>query len=391
MLFSGKTKRMFCFCWLVYFTSYIGRLNFTSSMPSLISLGILDHKQAGIITMAFFITYGSGQLINGYLGDKISPRLMIFFGLFLAGITNCMMSLESTFQSLLFFWGLNGYLQSMIWPPLIRIFAQQFAGKDKEEASIRIVSSLAAGTIVSLLSSAIILRFLSWKWVFLFASGLLCLVALLWFFQYPHVAQPIAKEAREQASSLPWRQGLACLFIPVMIHGAIKDGMTSWIPTYITERFFASPSFSLLLTVLIPCMKLFGASLAELADRHFHGNKSRSIFCFWLADSLFLILFRCAGRWNVLFSTILFALATASVMALNTIYVNIIPLRFQQMGRVAFVSGLLNAIAYLGSALTTFSSGIIVEKWGWDVTVSFWCGMTIMALAFSAVEIHKQY
>ena len=65
------------------------------------------------------------------------------------------------------------------------------------------------------------------------------------------------------------------------------------------------------------------------------------------------------------------------IMALNTIYVNIIPLRFQQMGRVAFVSGLLNAIAYLGSALTTFSSGIIVEKWGWDVTVSFWCGMTV--------------
>lgn len=59
-------------------------------------------------------------------------------------------------------------------------------------------------------------------------------------------------------------------------------------------------------------------------------------------------------------------------MAVNTLYVSIYPLRYEKQGRVATISGFLNAVAYMGTAISTLGIGILAEHTNWSITVGLW-------------------
>ena len=46
---------------------------------------------------------------------------MIFTGLSAAAVMNLLMGFFETFLLMAVVWGINGYAQAMIWPPIIRI------------------------------------------------------------------------------------------------------------------------------------------------------------------------------------------------------------------------------------------------------------------------------
>jgi OPA family glycerol-3-phosphate transporter-like MFS transporter len=101
---------------------------------------------------------------------------------------------------------------------------------------------------------------------------------------------------------------------------------------------------------------------------------------FYVAAASALILLLAAGNRNVILSAVLFSVITASMMAVNTLFVNLYPLKFKQQGRVSAVSGFLNALAYLGTAFSTFSIGILVQRQGWNVTMFSWIIITLLAM-----------
>lgn len=86
---------------------------------------------------------------------------------------------------------------------------------------------------------------------------------------------------------------------------------------------------------------------------------------------------------KILYQTVnivLFAMTTASMMGVNTIFVNFFPLRYEAIGKVSTVSGFMNGMAYVGTAVSTFTIGVLVEQKGWNVTIGSWIVMTFLAL-----------
>ena len=73
------------------------------------------------------------------------------------------------------------------------------------------------------------------------------------------------------------------------------------------------------------------------------------------------------------------------MMAVNTLFVNMLALRFENVGRVSTVSGFLNSMAYLGTAISTFTIGVMVEKLGWNLTIGSWVAVTFVALLLCIV------
>ena len=61
-------------CTLVYFTSYITRKVYASTMIEIIRDLAFSNEDAGLVNTALFITYGAGQIISGVLGDRIAPH-----------------------------------------------------------------------------------------------------------------------------------------------------------------------------------------------------------------------------------------------------------------------------------------------------------------------------
>jgi sugar phosphate permease len=388
-------RRLFLLCWLVYCVSYIGRLNYSSAMAQIISEHILTASQAGFISMAYFFAYGIGQMINGFLGDRVNPKRMIFLGLLCSGLANIAMGISHNAVWMALSWGANGYFQAMIWAPIIRIFAEMLQGEDRVNCSVNIVSSQLIGTLLSYLLSAGVLAVAAWPGVFIAAAILLAAASLLWSIGFWDVCrhgeragegtgikERVGQEKGQAQGSfrqLMISSGILTLLIPIMVHGMLKDGVTSWVPTYISESFGITASFSVLLTSILPVINLSGAYLARFIYRRTRERIGLSVFVFFTAATAGLLLLCMAGSLSPILTACFLAVITASMMAVNTLVVNIYPLRFRRHGRVSGVSGFLNAMAYLGTAISTFTIGLMVEYRGWQVTVYVWLAVTVLA------------
>ena len=108
-------------CCLVYFTSYMTRYNYSSIVSEMVDSMGLEKSVVGFSLTLSFITYGVGQLISGYLGDKIAPRKLIALGLAVTACCNVAVGTCSNITVIYIIWALNGFAQAFLWPPLVKI------------------------------------------------------------------------------------------------------------------------------------------------------------------------------------------------------------------------------------------------------------------------------
>lgn len=414
---NERTGRvLFWLSWLVYFSSYLGRLNYSSAMSSILGDGVLTRSQAGAISMAYFFAYGGGQLCNGLLGDRSRPEKLVFFGLFGAGIANCLMGCMHNFPSMFLLWGINGYLQSMIWPPIIRIFAECYTRERKMKYIVDLASSMAIGTLTSYLLSAGVMRVLGWHAVFFTAAGVMLPLALVWAFGFQWVDRKSQECAGKdlQTADLPCRteapgeeasrgktkipfgrllgaSGICLILFPVWIHGMLKDGVTQWVPTYICDSYAVSASFSVIITMILPVINLSGAYLARFAQKRRPDREIENSAVFFAVATAALSGLLLLNGVSAVLSVLLFAVITSCMLAVNTLYVSMIPMHFEAVGRVSTVSGFLNAMAYIGSAVSTFTIGVVVERAGWSGAILGWIFLTAAALAAAFAFRKKQF
>jgi len=76
-MFKGATGRVFMLICAMYFIEYVDRVNLSVAAPLLKSELHLSNTQLGVALSAFGYCYATFQIINGYLGDRIGPRLML--------------------------------------------------------------------------------------------------------------------------------------------------------------------------------------------------------------------------------------------------------------------------------------------------------------------------
>ncbi len=93
---------LFSLCFLVYLSTYLGRLNYSASITAILEEGIFTKSQTGIIGTTFFFTYGLGQFISGFLGDKITPKKLVFLGVFISSISNLFMAFTNNYLIMVF-------------------------------------------------------------------------------------------------------------------------------------------------------------------------------------------------------------------------------------------------------------------------------------------------
>ena len=167
--YSGRA--IVAICSLVYFASYFTRKGFAATMAGMISAGVIDKSLGGFIGMGLFICYGVGQLISGYLGDRIKPRDLIFIGLGISCTCNMLMPLVPT-AAMIPVWALNGLGQAMLWPPIVRMLADSLDHERFVRANLIVTSAAHISTVILYLYVPLCLEVFSWRAVFSTASAL---------------------------------------------------------------------------------------------------------------------------------------------------------------------------------------------------------------------------
>lgn len=383
---------LFFLCWAIYFTSYLGKRNFSAAMAELISTGFLDKALAGFINTIFFLCYGAGQFINGILADRLSPSRMIFTGLILSATANLGMGLTTAPTPMPFLWAVNGYALSMLWAPILRLFSDLLEGQRKINFTVNLATSMAAGGLGSYLLSALMIYISGWRWAFFAAAILLFLTAAVWLCMFPLIlSSACERKATEtvmadttSGNSIPLRTlllsfSVILIAIPVIVQGMLRDGVSSWVPTYITESFAILPTFSVLVSTLLPFVTLSGPYLAYFINRKYLHNEMATSSLLFLIAAVSLGCLSLFGK-NSLFGCIFFlCIITTVIEGVNVMTVSLIPLKYGHLGRTATMSGFFNFLTYVGAALSTFGTGIIAQHTGWRTVILTWFFFSCLA------------
>ena len=159
-------QQLFLLSWAAYATAYLGRYNYSAVMGAVTGEGVLTISAAGAVSTGYFICYALGQIFCGAISQCISPYRMIAAGLALSGMCNLGMGLLSGGVMPLL-WAANGLCQAMIWPPIVRLFAESMPLEQQKSACIGINSTTPAGTLTAYLVSAALMALAGWRQVFL--------------------------------------------------------------------------------------------------------------------------------------------------------------------------------------------------------------------------------
>lgn len=390
--------RLFFLCWVAYFSTYICRLNYSAVMPEFDASGLYGESQMSAVSSAFFICYGVGQLFSGSIGDRISPRTMIFWGVAVSAISNIFIFFfYDSFAVFLFLWGLNGAVQSMVWSPVLRVAGEYFGEQEKNKFGIDISTTVPLGTLASYGVSYVTMLVLPWRWVFLTCGAVTLFAAIYWLFGTKCVMHRLQVQPGSDTPpayhSMPLKKLFALLFscgiilalVPIVIQGTLKDSVTQWIPTFFVENYHMGTGISLVLTMLLPVINVSGAYFAKALFKKIQNEMTVSAIFFAIAG-VFLVLLAVFGSRSVVLSLICIAGVTNSMFAINVMMITMAPLRFTVYGRVSTVAGLMNAVAYIGCGLLNLVAGSLLEHSGsWKLLFVFWLILAFCAIAITLV------
>lgn len=244
---------LFVACWTAYCASYLGRINYTAALTAIVADGVFSKPHAGFIGTVYFFCYGAGQILSGILGDRVSPYKMIGAGLAGTVCANIIMPLcSSSYITMSIIWGLNGIVQSMLWTPVLYIIATILPEEQRSRACLHIASSFPIGSLLSYVISAAAIKFASWHFAFYIPAGIITCVLVFWCICAKKTSKilgkgekpslPVHENTGEKISlgKLFMISGASVICVGVLVQGMLKDGVSSWVPTLITEKYDVS-------------------------------------------------------------------------------------------------------------------------------------------------------
>ena len=172
--------------------------------------------------------------------------------------------------------------------------------------------------------------------------------------------------------------GVIFAVIGIFFNGILKDGVTLWVPTYVSQFFDTEASTASLVTIILPLFNLIGVYLAVKLFKNVIKNEMMTAAIMFLISVVSLGLLFFFGRYSMIFAVIMLAFTTASMLGVNTMFLTFIPLNFSNVGRASSVTGFLDACSYMASALSGVTIGVVASSYGWNVIVLTWIGIAFL-------------
>lgn len=366
----------------VYFTSYISRINFGAVMHAMAGGGNFRETDLALAVTAAFITYGAGQLVSGVLGDRINPKFLMFFGLLLTASMNAIIPLCPDGTYMIGVWAVNGFAQAFMWPPLVKIMTMLFDDETYRTATVRVSWGSSVGTIAVYLIAPICISTVGWQGSFYVPAIACAVMAPLWLYALRNTdtAVSVKKEKEEKCAEdkkgNPFGTvGIIAIIIGIVSQGALRDGITTWLPKFVDDKFNLGESISVLSGVILPLFSIacFNITL-KLRNSKVKDELRLAGYIFVVgvasATALYFV-----SEWNPIVSILLMAVLTGSMHGVNLLLVCMVPSYF---AKASTASGVLNAFTYVGSAVSIYGIAYLKDVFGWNVTILAWVALALL-------------
>jgi sugar phosphate permease len=401
--------------WLVYGAFYFCRTNLSSAVPGLKAspgeggLG-LSAAEIGWILASLKITYGLGQLLNGQLSERFSPRVMLALGMFGSAALNVLFGLGAGFYFLLFVWATNGFCQSLGWTPTMRV-AANWVPIERRGRSIGIIGTGYQITLgLTYLVASQSARYLGWRGALYVPAGLLVLAGLfmLAFLREAPDQNGNAAESSDRPAETPrlslveglywtlYNPTLWLLGLALGLLNACRYGFLDWGLTHIVETQRVTVSKAGLQFFWIAIGATAGSYVSGWATDRFFGSRRAPVICLSMAvlGGLSLVYdgaVRQGGNLTIaLLVAIGFCIYSAQVLLVGTA-----PADLAHRGASAAAAGFVNFVGYMGAAAGDVVTGYYSASahGGWGSAIFVWAawafaGALITALMWNATQRH---
>ena len=397
----AEARRLTPLCAAVYFCSYLTRLDYGAVMVEMVRAEGFSRVDASAALTGLFITYGFGQLISGYLGDRVRPQLLIFLGLIACGLMNLLIPFCPSPAWMTVVWSVNGLAQAMMWPPLVRIMSQHMTESEYKVATVHVSWGSSLGTIVIYLMIPLLLKVSSWRGVFYCAAAVGMGMAAFWMARYGRVERTLLLQEQAAPADEPGDAGksggglralmplLAIMMGVIICQGTLRDGITTWMPTYLADTYHMESGKSILTGVLLPLFGMVCYQIVLWMNRKLVKNELQCAAIIFGVGLVSLLALRLLHAHSFALSVLILAFAVASMHGVNLIMTCMTPKYLAGSGKISMISGLLNACTYIGSALSMYGVALIADRFGWTVTESLWCAVALLGTLCAAACVPK--
>lgn len=385
---TQKAWRIGSFCIATYLASYVTRNILSVSTPEMIKEAFFTKEYTGLLTSISFIFYAAGQLINGFIGDRVHPKYMIIMGLGISSVSTFVIPIFD--NRILHFtaFALIGFGLSMLRGPLMKVISENTAATHARMiCTLFSMAGFAGPLIASILSI-----FFKWRAVFT-ATGVMSVVITVLA-----VAAITALEKRGEIKFVPkYDKGIAGIlnvfkledFIFYMLISSIGEiagsSITFWIPTYTTEHLGFSNDAASTIYSVVSFSTLFTPFITLLIYEKLIRNGIKLALVMYVISAVFFIAVRFTAA-PVLNVSMLIIAKVAAAAASSIVWSAYIP-GLARSGKVSSANGVMDAAGYVMASIANVLFSTFVGRLGWGGIVNMWYIIMLIGAAVSFIKL----
>lgn len=399
----GKTKinastLIILLCWLVYSISYTGKVNYSANINEVMSFYKVDHSSAGLVSTFFFFAYGIGQVLNGIFCKKYNLKYMVFSSLVISGTINLIVGLTNNFTLIKYLWLINGVSISILWPSVIRLLSETIDSKTMPKASVIIGTTVALGTFLTYLFSALFVN-LNFKISFFLPATLFFIVAMIWIFSFTSLTTKAKQEMSEEVlhstqkvensnfNKLALTLSICILAFYGITTNLIKDGLTTWIPSILKEQYRLDSSISIILTLALPIVATFGNVFAIKVHSKISDFVLQCALMFLISGIIIGGVIAGIELNSFVITLIGFTIVSFLISSCNSLITSIFPLFMKGKVNSGRIAGVLNGFCYIGSTISSYGLGAIADNFGWIKVFWVLLAVCVVVLIVGAIYL----
>ena len=388
--------------WLVYSISYVGKVNYSANITQVIDFYGVTKAQAGTPPTFFFFAYGIGQVLNGLFCKRYNIKWMVFGSFIVSALINFIIAVSSDFAIIKWLWMLNGISMSVLWPTLIRMLSENLPKKMLGTSSVAMGTTVATGTLVIYGLSSLFAAFDKFKYAFFVAAYVMVIVAIVWLIFYEMAVGASASAMKsEDSSSADVSSGqnrqsangvkglllIVCIlcFCAIGVN-LVKDGLCTWVPSILKDEFSFSDSLSIILTLFLPVIAMFGNAFALKIHRKIPDYVNHVSFIFLVAGVLMGVIIAGLNVKSVVMMLGGLVVVYFLISSLNSVITSIFPMFMREKLDSGKIAGILNGFCYIGSTVSSYGLGAVADHFGWKAVF-----FVLMGFAAAVVAVWVVY
>ncbi len=421
--YSSWRLRIFLSMFFGYIIFYTCRKNISVALPAMQDVLGYSKTELGLLGSSLYLTYAAGKFINGIIADNTNVKKILPTALFISALANILFILSAYFiapdlkitffgmqpvaillWTLAFFWGVNGWFQSMGFPPIAKNLSYWFANKERGFKWSLWSSSHELGTGLSFILSAFLIAHFGWEAVF-YVPAIFAIIYCIFFYKNlqdkpqsiglpdiekykdPDYVEPVQQKSEDDKltyreifhkyiiqNPTVWMLAFAYVFVYVVRYGTLD-----WFIMYLHEAKHNPISLATAKTTCLPIVGVLGTIGAGfVSDKFFKGKRSPvNVICLILLALCVFGLGINAISW---LDYVLISLIGIFTCAPQVIIGGLSAVESSSKKVASAVTGFCGMFGYIGAILSGAGTGYIVDKFSWNGAMYFWTGSAVLAL-----------